>query len=234
LPRALGFDMSEIIGKPASPTIFQLLSEAKRKIGAVGKNDLNQVQKFKFRGIDAVVNAIAPAFNELGIIVVPEVREHEYDTVTTAGGKPMGHVVVVVKYAFHGPAGDSVSAVVLGEAFDSGDKAVPKAMSVAFRIALLQTLNLPTDEPDPDSESYERVSASAKATRVATGVSNPRVDWGQAIAGAATTGKLNEIWKQAGAIGALGDKSPNGDGEMMTVKDLLYARKDELDLKSGV
>jgi hypothetical protein len=29
-------------------------------------------------------------------------------------------------------------------------------MSVAFRTALLQTLSLPTDEPDPDSQSYER------------------------------------------------------------------------------
>jgi hypothetical protein len=39
---------------------------------------------------------------------------------------------------------------------DSGDKAAPKAMSVAYRIALLQALNLPTDDADPDSQSYER------------------------------------------------------------------------------
>ncbi len=39
---------------------------------------------------------------------------------------------------------------------DGGDKATAKAMSVAFRIALLQALALPTSEPDPDSSSYER------------------------------------------------------------------------------
>jgi hypothetical protein len=42
---------------------------------------------------------------------------------------------------------------------DSGDKATAKAMSVAFRTALLQSLSLPTDEVDPDAHSYERSSA---------------------------------------------------------------------------
>jgi hypothetical protein len=32
-------------------------------------------------------------------------------------------------------------------------------MSVAFRIALLQALALPTSEPDPDASSYERSPA---------------------------------------------------------------------------
>ena len=36
-------------------------------------------------------------------------------------------------------------------------------MSVAFRIALLQALALPTDEPDPDSYSYERSEAKPNA-----------------------------------------------------------------------
>ena len=43
-----------------------------------------------------------------------------------------------------------------GESMDFGDKGAPKAMSVAYRIALLQTLCIPTDDPDPDSQSYER------------------------------------------------------------------------------
>ena len=39
---------------------------------------------------------------------------------------------------------------------DAGDKATAKAMSVAFRTALLQSLCLPTDDIDPDAQSYER------------------------------------------------------------------------------
>jgi hypothetical protein len=47
---------------------------------------------------------------------------------------------------------------------DSGDKAIAKAMSVAFRTALLQTLALPTDEADPDTSSYQRSEPKPSAT----------------------------------------------------------------------
>jgi len=65
----------------------------------------------------------------------------------------------VYSVTWYGPEGDQLSSVAAGEAFDSGDKATAKAHSVAFRTALLQTLCLPTDEPDPDSKTYERSEA---------------------------------------------------------------------------
>jgi hypothetical protein len=43
---------------------------------------------------------------------------------------------------------------------DSGDKATAKAMSVAFRTALLQVFFLPTDEKDPDEDSFVRASSA--------------------------------------------------------------------------
>jgi len=58
-----------------------------------------------------------------------------------------------------GPGGDRLEATVAGEAMDAGDKATAKAMSVAFRIVLLQALALPTDDTDPDATSYERSTA---------------------------------------------------------------------------
>ena len=73
----------------------------------------------------------------------------------------MAHVSVRVRYRFMAPDGSHVDAVVPAEAFDSGDKAVSKAMSVAFRTALIQALTLPTNEPDPDAEVYERAPAAA-------------------------------------------------------------------------
>ena len=91
----------------------------------------------------------------------------------------MGHVKVKVSYTFIGAGGDAIKATVVGEAMDSGDKATAKAMSVAFRTALLQTLSLPTDEPDPDSQSYERsekvvvdTKALAKAIAEASDLEN--------------------------------------------------------------
>jgi hypothetical protein len=138
-------------------TIAQALTEVMKEVGAVAKKDRNASQGFNFRGIDAVVNAVSPALQKHGVIVVPSVEDYEYASVEIGKNRTvMGHVKVKVSYTFIGASGDAIKATVVGEAMDSGDKATAKAMSVAFRTALLQTLSLPTDEPDPDSQSYER------------------------------------------------------------------------------
>jgi len=163
----------------AVPTIAQSLSEIMKAVGAIAKNDKNTSQGFNFRGIDSVVNAVSPALQKHGVIVVPHVEDYEYATVEIGRNRTaMGHVKVKVTYTFIGQAGDAISATVVGEAMDSGDKATAKAMSVAFRTALLQALCLPTDEPDPDSNSYERSSAtdvlpaSAVLTKITSATDN--------------------------------------------------------------
>lgn len=204
------------------PTIFHLLASAKENVGAVAKKEKNQSQHFNFRGIDAVVNAVAPVFNELGIINVPEVLEHEYESVTIGAKQTqMGHVSLVVKYTFYGPEGDSIAATVASEAMDAGDKAVAKAMSVAYRTALLQVLNLPTDEPDPDATSYERASQSAAGAK-------STLPWSEQISGALTVADLRKVWKEAGAAGVLQTQTTNNEGVLQTVQELLLKRNDEI------
>jgi hypothetical protein len=88
---------------------------------------------------------------------VPSVTTYEYGEILVGKNRtPMGHARVVVSFRFYGPAGDNIACSTPGEAFDSGDKATPKAMSVAFRTALLQALCLPTDEVDVDATNYQR------------------------------------------------------------------------------
>ena len=141
--------------------IAQAMGAIMKEVGAIAKKDKNTSQGFNFRGIDSVVNAVSPALQKHGVIVVPTVEEYEYSTVEIGRNRTaMGHVKVKVTYTFIGANSDAIKATVVGEAMDSGDKATAKAMSVAFRTALLQALALPTDEPDPDSQSYERSSAN--------------------------------------------------------------------------
>ena len=141
--------------------IAQALSEVMKAVGAIAKKDKNTAQGFNFRGIDSVVNAVSPALQKFGVVVVPSVEEYDYQTVEIGRNRTaMGHVRVKVTYTFIGVNGDTIKATVVGEAMDSGDKATAKAMSVAFRTALLQSLSLPTDEVDPDAHSYERSSAN--------------------------------------------------------------------------
>ena len=158
--------MSEEVLEPTgeTPTVVQALSLVMADIGAVAKSGVNQQQKFYFRGVDAVVNAASPAFRRRGVVVIPTLLEKSRTSSQTKSGSTLNVVEVTVKYTFHGPAGDSVCAVVAAEAFDSGDKATAKAMSVAFRTALLQTLALPTDEADPDADVYDATVQTAATT----------------------------------------------------------------------
>lgn len=142
-------------------TIFEIFADVKREIGPVGKDSYNKQQGFSFRSADAVVAAAAPTLDKYGVITVPHLDKQTYDIVEIGGNRTrMSHALVEVTYTFYGPAGDSFSAKVAGEAMDNGDKATAKAMTVAYRIALTQALNLPTHEADPDSDSYERSAAA--------------------------------------------------------------------------
>ena len=141
--------------------IVQALNKIMQEVGAVKKSDRNNSQGFNFRGIDAVVNAVSPILQKYGVVVFPNVEDYDYQTVEIGKNRTaMGHVKVKVTYTFIGANGDAVKSTVVAEAMDSGDKATAKAMSVAVRTCLLQTLSLPTDDVDPDASSYERSSAN--------------------------------------------------------------------------
>ena len=147
-------------------TIIEKLVEAKARIGAVAKRERNtQGTGFNFRGVDTVVNAVSPVFNELGILVVPTLIGESRSEAITYGSKGTAGIrtQVTVRYDFY-YGSTSLSCVVGAEAIDSGDKSTAKAMSVAYRTALLQTLTLPTDEPDPDYTSYEIAKERADIT----------------------------------------------------------------------
>lgn len=135
-------------------TLVERLVAVKNDVGAVGKTDRNAAQGFNFRGIDAVLSAVSGPLRKHGVMVYPQLQKMEKGTASTNGGKTMNTVVVTVDYVFTDGVGDLLVRVP-GEAFDSGDKCVAKAMSVAYRTALIQALSLPTDEPDPDIYSYQ-------------------------------------------------------------------------------
>lgn len=149
--------------------IVQALVATAQAVGAVRKGEKNTHQGFNFRGIDTVVNAVSPALLANGVVVLPRLLSSDYETVRVGSKETlMGHARVTVEYAFYACDGSSISAIVAAEAMDSGDKATAKAMSVAFRTALLQALCLPTDETDPDADTFERSTAKPAVKTVHT------------------------------------------------------------------
>lgn len=138
-------------------SVFEALAAVRRELKPVGKDSTNQQSHYNFRGIDAVVNAAGPKLAAAGINIVPsEVIESRTSQIIYGSKNARSQATFVrVRYAVYGPDGDSFPIEAVGEAYDSGDKATPKAMAVAWRTVLIQALMLPTDEPDPDAATYD-------------------------------------------------------------------------------
>jgi ERF superfamily protein len=139
------------------PTVYRAWSAVMQSVRAIEKNDRNsQGPGFMFRGIDATMQAVGPALREHGVIVVPTGQDIRTESYATSKGTQMKNVTVTVEYTVYGPGGDSFTGISYGEAADAGDKAVTKAQSVALRTFLLQSLMVPTGDPDPDASTHER------------------------------------------------------------------------------
>lgn len=136
--------------------IFTAITNVMKDIGAVGKDSYNEQQRFKFRGIDAVMNALHPALTKNNVFVAPEVLEQTREERQSSRGGNLIYSVCKIRFTFYTDDGSSISAVTVGEGMDSGDKATNKAMAIAFKYALFQVFCIPTEEmTDPDAESPE-------------------------------------------------------------------------------
>lgn len=137
-------------------SIYKALAEINKGIKAISKDKTNQQQGFKFRGIDDVMNELHSLFAENEVIIFPEVLKIDSTERTNKSGGILFCVKVSVRFDFVHSSGEKASCVLVGEAMDSGDKAVNKAMSIALKYALLQMFLIPTeDEKDPDAVTHE-------------------------------------------------------------------------------
>jgi len=148
--------------KAKVPEIYGKIAEVLQKVGAVAKDQENKDQKFNFRGVDAVVNAVNPHLKEAGVFIAHEVLEHHAERFENANKKIVSDVRVKVAYTWYASDGSFVRNVAVGEGRDFADKGTAKAMSVAFRTHLIQLLALPTNDKDPDSENIEVEAPAVK------------------------------------------------------------------------
>ena len=167
-------------------TVHEALVAVMRDVNALGKNQRNNAPggNYSFRGIDATMNAVGPALRTHSLAVIAACRSSEYGEILVGKDRrPMAHSRVVMEYTLVGPDGSTLTGSAPGEAFDAGDKATAKACSVAYRTWLLQTLCLPTDEPDPDASTHERAPSPRDVV-----LTHHQGDFGAAVTAAAAAG----------------------------------------------
>ena len=136
--------------------IYESITKIMEEIPAIGKDQTNKTQGFKYRGIDDVMNTLQPLLSKKKVFIVPQILEQTREERTTNKGGNLIYSICKIKYIFYAEDGTYIEAVTVGEGMDSGDKATNKAMAIAMKYALFQVFCIPTEEmKDPDGETPE-------------------------------------------------------------------------------
>jgi hypothetical protein len=153
------------------PNIHVAIARVAADIGFIAKDQ--QVTagpaRFKFRGVDNVLNTIHEPLVTHGVSIVPTGFTVLDQTVgVTKSGGAQQHLLGIVNYRIIGPAGDYVEAAILAEAQDTSDKSASKLMSMAYKYLAFQMFSIPIEgaleESDRDSSPREVNQAGPQVT----------------------------------------------------------------------
>ena len=140
------------------PRVYQAINaitEAFARSG-IAKLQTNAQDQYKYRGIDDVHNRLSPLLAEHRLCILPRVLERVCVDRNDAQGNVL--ISVSLRVAFDLVSCDDGSKHVIeafGEALDGGDKGTSKAMSAAFKYAILQAFCIPvTGREDADAQSF--------------------------------------------------------------------------------
>jgi len=193
-------------------TVYEAINEVSKRVGSLAKEGFNEHQRYNFRGIDQLVTAVQPVLNDIGLVIVPKVLSHHSED--RIADKISRWCTVEVKYTIIGPAGDSIDAIMVGEATDSSDKAMNKAMSNAAKYFYFQTFwfgigGMDDGDFDHLESAPVRNSAPAQAPAprpAASPQSRPATSSGSG--NLATEPQTRKVW-------AMAHKTPNWDDSRM-------------------
>ena len=150
----------------STPKVYAAMNQVQADLAAHGiaKANTNTYDKYKFRGIDDVYNALSPILAKRGLVAKPSMLTREETQVPTAKGGTQNRVVVSIELKFIcSEDGSSESSIFYGEAMDRGDKATPKALTAAYKYGMFSTFCIPTEgSPDADAESPTIAAAPEK------------------------------------------------------------------------
>jgi len=126
--------------------IYKIMPKIMSEILPIGKDGKNVQQNYKFRGIDQIYNFVQPILAKNEVFMRCEIQDVQRSERPSKSGGIMTFVQIKVRYFIVASDGSSVWTDALGESMDSGDKAVPKALSVAQKYSLLQMFCIPTED----------------------------------------------------------------------------------------
>ena len=160
-----------------SALVYQAINAIAAELAETGiaKTHSNEEGDYRYRSIEDVLGALAPLLARHRLCVLPRMRERQ---ASQCGPAESGQLVIV-HAAF-----DLVSALdgskhtieSFGEALDESDKGSAKAMSAAYKAAMLQAFCIPVPQEDADARSpiMDSPGSSQTTSRPATAATASR------------------------------------------------------------
>ena len=129
--------------------ILKKIRDARVSIGKVDKDGVHGIgpSSYKFLQDETITHHVRTAFNTLGIVPTFEIKLISKESFENAKGTRMTNVVVGVDYKFYDvESGEFLSGSGIGEASDSSDKGLTKAITSAIKYIYIKTLILSTKD----------------------------------------------------------------------------------------
>lgn len=137
--------------------IYQRMADVMKAVSYVQKEDKKVNGQYTFVSHDAVTAKLRPALIDAGIFPVVSVRERSQDGNRT-------EVTLTVRFVNIDKPDDSIEIESFGYGIDPQDKGPGKAVSYAFKYAMLKTFCLETgDDPEMDSINHKVADGLSKA-----------------------------------------------------------------------
>lgn len=140
------------------PRVYAAIGAITAELAETGiaKAHTNARDQYAYRSIDDIMARIAPLLAKHRLCILPRTLERSSEDRSDAANSLLIRVTLRVAFDLvSGRDGSSHTVEAYGEALDAGDKATSKAMSAAFKQAVLQTFCVPiAGSHDTDATSY--------------------------------------------------------------------------------
>src|SRR6476646_3210703 len=145
----------------SAPSVYAAINAVSAALAehGIAKGHINEVEEYRYRSIDDLLDRLAPLLARHRLCVLPRVKERSMVEHQDDAQRLLFHVSLKAACGLTSvDDGSSHVVTAYGEALDASDKATAKAMSAAYKSAMIQTFCIPVAGSEDADRSSPRAS----------------------------------------------------------------------------
>jgi hypothetical protein len=150
----------------AAPSVYGAINAVSAELAehGIAKSHLNEADDYRYRSIDDLLDRLASLLAKHRLCVLPRALERSETERHDEGQRLLFHVCLKVAFTLTSvDDGTSHTVEAYGEALDVSDKATAKAMSAAYKSAMVQTFCIPIAGSEDADRNSPRAAARTHA-----------------------------------------------------------------------